>query len=182
MSGKGRHRVLAVASPDPLLSLVASIGLAGAIGTALVVDLGRSNPKDGRTLADIVAEGPRLEELSPGRRGVALLGVGPVATEVAAETLERLAARWPAVVVRVANTPWPGPTVPVIPLYPGWLAPTGPEVAVWQPLGTGSAPPGPGPVLPGLRRSLVHHLLHGRLPDRHRWIRAWSQVWEMPWA
>jgi len=182
MSGKGRHRILAVASPDPLLSLVASIGLAVATGTALVVDLDCSSSKAGRTLADIVAEGPRLEELSPGRRGVALLGGGPVATEVAAETVERLAARWPAVVVRAGNTAWPGPTVPVIPLYPGWLAPTGTEVAVWQPLGTGSVPPGPGPVLPSLRRPLIHHLLHGRLPGHSRWIRAWGQVWEMPWA
>jgi hypothetical protein len=182
MSGKGRHRVLAVTSPDPLLSFVASIGLATSAGTALVIDLERPPRSGARTLADIVAEGPRLEELSPGRGGVALMGGGPVEVEVASEAVERLAQRWPAVVVRDPEPRWHGPTVPVVALYPGWLAPTGPEVAVWQPLGIGSGPPGPGPVLPPLSRNLIHHILRGRLPGRSRWLRAWDQVWEMPWA
>jgi hypothetical protein len=182
MSGKGRHQVLAVTSSDPLLSLVGSIGLAAAAGTALVIDLERLSRGGTRTLADLVAEGPRLEELSPGRRGIALLGGGPLDIEAAVGAVERLARRWPAVVVKVLKPGWPGPTVPVVPLYPGWLAPTDREVAVWQPLGAGSVPPGPGPVLPVLSRNLIHHILRGRLPGRSRWLRAWDQVWEMPWA
>jgi hypothetical protein len=171
-----------VTSPDPLLSLVGSIGLASATGTALVIDLGRSSQDGVRTLADLVAEGPRLEELSPGRRGIALLAGGPIDIEAAVTVVESLAESWPAVVVRSPGAGWPGPIVPVVPLYPGWLAPTVSEVAVWQPLGAGSAPPGPGPILPPLPRNLIHHILLGRIPGHSRWLRAWYEIWEMPWA
>ena len=182
MSGKGRHRVLAVASPDPVLGLVSSIGLAASAGTALVVDLAAPPGGPGRSLADVATEGPRRAELSPGRRGVALIGGGGVGVDTAAEVIDGLSLHWPAVVVRVREGSWAGPTVPVVPLYPGWLAPTRPEVAVWQPLGVVARPPGAGPVLPPLGGWLVKTLLRGQLPRRSRWMRAWDQVWGMPWA
>ncbi|MFQ5523594.1 MAG: hypothetical protein ACE5F5_08450 [Acidimicrobiia bacterium] len=135
-----------------------------------------------RSLADIAAEGPRRGELSPGRPGVALIGGGAIDVEAAVGVVDGLAAHWPAIVVRVGASPWPGPTVPVVPLYPGWLAPTGPEVAVWQPLEVGVRPPGAGPMLPLLGGRLVRALLQRRLPRRSRWVRAWGPVWGMPWA
>lgn len=172
-----------MASADPVLSLVGPLGLAASAGTALVIDLlGGLRLASGRTLADIVEEGPRLDELSPGRSGVALIGGGPLPDQDAQAAVEQLATRWPAVVVRVADAGWPGPTVPVRPLYPGWLAPSGEGAAVWQPVGPGSDPPGPGPVLPRLGRATAYRLLSGRLPSRSRWISAWAPVWGLPWA
>ena len=183
MVGKGRFGILAVRSPDPVLSLLAPLGLAASAGTALLVDLVGGPPVDrGRTLADLAADGPRLAELSPGRSGVAVLAGGPITCQASVEPIEHLASRWPAIVVRVAGEEWPGPTVPARPLYPGWLAPTGADAAVWQPMGAGSRPPGPGPVLPRLRASTISQLLNGRLPRRSRWIGAWERVWGLPWA
>jgi hypothetical protein len=76
MVGEGRHPILGVWSPDPVLSTVAPIGLAAAVGTALVVDLTHTRSIGGRTLADLVSDGPRLAELSPGRPGIAFLAGG----------------------------------------------------------------------------------------------------------
>ncbi len=60
MVGNGRGTVLAVRSVDPVLSVVAPLGLAASAGTALMVDLtGDLQMGGGRTLADIDAEGPR---------------------------------------------------------------------------------------------------------------------------
>lgn len=181
MVGKGRHLVLGIWSPDPVLSTVAPVGLAASVGTALVVDLVGTGK--GRTLADLVEDGPRLGELSPARRGIAWLAGGRVGEEAALEIIGQLAARWPAVVVRV-----PGPraslaSVPVTPLFPGRLAPL-PDAAigVWQPVAGGSDPPGPGPILPRLGARLVRSLLAGQLPRRSRWLSAWRPIWEMPWA
>ncbi len=183
MVGKGRGTVLAVRSVDPVLSVVGPLGLAASIGTALVVDLtGDLQLGSGRTLADIDVEGPRLDELSPGRSGVAVIGSGPIGAARAAELIADLGTRWPAVVVRVNGNTWDGPTVPLVPLYAGWLASSTEAASVWQPVGSSPKPPGPGPVLPGLRSSLVRRLLSGQLPIRSRWIRAWSAVWDMPWA
>lgn len=178
-----RFGVLAVSSPDPVLSVVAPLGLAASVGTSLVIDMaGGLSLASGRTLADLVADGPRLDELSPGRQGVAVLAGGPVQTVDAIAIIEQLAARWPAVVVRVSRDEWPGSTVPVEPLYPGWLAPPDRGAAVWQPVGSGARPPGPGPVLPRLRARTTRQLLGGHLPSRSRWISAWRQVWSLPWA
>jgi hypothetical protein len=183
MVGEGRHPILGVWSPDPVLSTVAPIGLAAAVGTALVVDLTHTRAVGGRTLADLVSEGPKLAELSPGRPGIAFLAGGNVDRGAAFETIRQVAGHWPAVVVHTADSDLPFPTVPVIPLFPGKLAPrTQVAHGVWQPVGAGSEPPGPGPVLPRLRSGTVRRILSGQLPRRSRWISAWRGVWDMPWA
>lgn len=183
MVGKGRHPILGVWSPDPVLSLVAPIGLGISVGTALVVDLVAAGRQPGRTLADVVEDGPTMSELSPGRPGVALLPGGPIDRGVAIDFIDRLTAHWPAIVVRVPDTEFPFATVPVVPLFPGRLSPVPlPPHGVWQPVGGGSHPPGPGPVMPRLRSGVVRRLMAGQLPRRGKWIAAWRPVWEMPWA
>jgi hypothetical protein len=183
MIGKGRHPILGVWSPDPVLSTVAPIGLAASVGTALVVDLVSIPAGGARTLADIVAEGPKLSELSPVRTGIALLAGGRVAPEPAFELLDQLARNWPALVVRLPGATREVAGVPVMPLYPGKLAPVAlPSPGVWQPVGGGSEPPGPGPVMPPLRAGTIRRLLSGQLPRRNRWVSAWRPIWEMPWA
>lgn len=182
MVGKGRHPTLGVWSPDPVLSAVAPIGLAAAAGTALIVDL-VSTVRVGRTLADLLADGPTLDELSPGRRGIAMLPGGKVDLEQGAELIGRLGEHWPALVIRTSGPGPQFPGVPVIPLFPGRLSIVPiPPAGVWQPLSGGSEPPGPGPVLPRLRSGLVRKLLAGQLPHRSRWIESWRRIWEMPWA
>lgn len=183
MDGKGRSRVLAVRSPDPVLSVVAPLGLAATVESCLVIDMiDDLRLPNARSLLDIAADGPRLEELSPGRSGVALIPSGPIGAEDAERVIAQLARRWPAVVVRVGPGTWPGPTVPVLPLFPGLLSQTRAETAVWQPTGAGYDPPGPGPLLPRLGSGLARRLLAGRMPGRSRWVRAWRHVWELPWA
>lgn len=182
MGGKGRHPVLGVWSPDPILSTVAPIGMAAAVGTALIVDL-VSTERGARTLADLVVEGPTLDELSPGRRGIALLPGGKVDLDQGVELIDRLGDHWPAVVVRTSGSGLQFPSVPVIPLFPGRLSIVQvPPAGVWQPVSGGSEPPGPGPVLPRLRSGLVRRMLAGQLPHRSRWIDSWRRIWEMPWA
>jgi hypothetical protein len=174
--------VLGVWSPDPVLSGVAPIGLAAAAGTALIVDM-VATERTSRTLADLVAEGPTLDELTPGRRGVALLPGGKVDPEQAVEFIRRLGEHWPAVVVRLPGADLSLPSVPAIPLFPGRLATLQiPPAAVWQLLGGSPEPPGPGPVLPRLRAGTVRRMLAGQLPRRSRWVEGWRRVWEMPWA
>jgi hypothetical protein len=180
--GRERSRVLAVRCADPVLSVLAPVGLAATRGTALVVDLVGEMGSGGRTLADMAKDGPRLEELSPGRPGVALLGSGHLSLDDVVALVDDFATRWPAVVVRAGTSDWPGPTVPVWALYPGWLAPMTREPAVWQKLPAGPPPPGPGPVLPLLGSGVVRRVLSGGLPGHGRWVRAWRQVWELPWA
>lgn len=183
MVGKGRHRILGVWSPDPVLSIVAPIGLAASAGTALLVDLASGSPETGRTLAGLVADGPTLSELSPGRRGIAFLPGGGVDRDSAVDVIGQLAGHWPALVVRVADPGYPFATVPVIPLFPGRFSPVKlPPHGVWQPVAAGREPPGPGPVLPRLRSGELRRMLAGHLPRRSRWVAAWRPVWEMPWA
>lgn len=183
MEGVGRRGVLGVESPDPVLSLFGALGLGASAGTALVVDMARdSRVGTDRTLADLLEDGPTLHELSPTRPGVAVISAGPVDVVAGLPLIERLAANWPAVVVRCSADGWPGPTVPVRPLLPGLLAPTELIPAVWQTVVGGVRPPGPGPVLPRLGPRSARNLLTGRLPTRGRWLRVWERVWEMPWA
>ena len=169
---------------DALLGAIAPLGLAVAAGTALVVDLdadGPSYPAE-RTLAQVVAEGPRRAELVPERSGVAVLPNGGVRAFEALEMVEMLARSWPAVVVRAGSEPVPYPVVPVRPLWPGFMAPGGSRPAVWQRVaGAAADPPGPGPVLPAPGRRVVTALLRGRRPVRSAWVRAWRRVWELPW-
>ncbi|HZD22361.1 MAG TPA: hypothetical protein VE569_03015 [Acidimicrobiia bacterium] len=182
MVGKGRHPILGVRSIDPVLSLVAPIGLAASVGTGLVVDLASEGRRGDRSLRDLAEDGPTLAELSPGRPGVAFLDGAGMAVADAIDILDRLATRWPAVSVRVTGADWPFPVVPVIPLYPGKLMTVREARGVWQPVGTGSTPPGPGPVLPRLRPTHLRRLLSGQLPRRSRWVSAWRPIWELPWA
>ena len=179
----GRGSVLAVSCADPVLSLVGCLGLAAAYGTALVVDLGDEPVLgNGRTLADVDSEGPRLEELSPGARGVAVIPAGRIRPDRLHDLVGKLTGRWPAVVLRNQTLSWDGPTVPFVPLYPGWLAPSWAHAAVWQPVGGNAKAPGPGPVLPRLPPRLARNLLNGRMPLRSRWIDSLRPVWEIPWA
>lgn len=183
MVGKGRHPILGVWSPDPVLSIVAPIGLAVSAGTALVVDLADTTRQTGRSLADLAADGPALSELSPGRPGVAFLAGGNVDRTTATQLLARLAGHWPAIAIRVPDREFPFATVPTVPLFPGRFPLFSmPAHGVWQPVGAGGEPPGPGPVLPRLRAGAVRRILAGQLPRRNRWIAAWRPVWEMPWA
>lgn len=183
MVGKGRHPILGVRSIDPVLSLVSPVGLAAAVGTALVVDLSGTGRMSGqRTLRDLAAEGPTLAELSPGRRGVAMIAGGGIEAGDAIVLIEQLAARWPALTVRVDGPEWPFPVVPVVPVYPGRLLAVSEPIGVWQPIGGGNVRPGPGPVLPRLRPGHLRRLLAGHIPRRSRWIEAWRPVWDMPWA
>lgn len=182
----GRHPVLGLNSDDPVLSAIAPVGLAAAAGSALIVDLVTDSPRsDGRrTLRELLSDGPSLAELSPGRSGVALIRAGDIALGQALEAIETLSGRWHAIVVRTSMADVPFPIVPVVPLYPGAIQVSlaSPSAGVWQPVRGGPEPPGPGPVLPTLRSSLVRSMLSARLPRRSRWIRAWEPVWEMPWA
>lgn len=180
--GGERFRVLGVRSTDPVMSVVGSVGLAASAGTALLVDMGNQlGGGSGRTLADLVGDGPRIDELSPGRTGVAVIRSGPVDLDSAAILVDKLASRWPAVVVRVGAY-WPGAVVPVEPLYPGCLSPPAGLPAVWQSFPWSSKAPGPGPILPRLRSGEVRRVLLGGLPSPGRWLRAWDRVWELPWA
>jgi hypothetical protein len=184
MVGKGRHLILGLTSPDPVLSVVGSIGLAASVGTALVVDLVDPAADGGRrTLRDLADEGPSLQEMSPGRRGVAMIRGGGVEPDLAVDVIRELSRRWPAIVVRVDGGESLFPTVVAVPLYPGRLLPVpGASNCVWQPVGLGAEPPAPGPVLPRLRPAVLRGLLSGRLPRRSRWIDSWRAIWEMPWA
>lgn len=179
--GGERPRVLAVSSTDPVMSVVGPIGLAAATGTALLIDMANQMGGAQRTLSDLMADGPRLDELSPGRKGVAVLRAGYLTTETLA-FIDQLATRWPAVVVRPGPEGWSGPTVPLRPLYPGWLAQATTEAAVWQQLPSSPRPPGPGPVLPVLRPGVVRRVLSGGMPDQGKWLKVWERVWELPWA
>ena len=181
--GRERFRLLGVRSDDPVLSVVGPVGLASAAGTALLIDLGtRLGTTGARTLTDLVHDGPRLDELSPGRPGVAVIRRGTIEIETCVPLVEKLATRWPAVVVRVDQDGWPGPVVPVHPLYPGWLAPETSGPAVWQSFPWSTRPPGPGPVLPRLRTSEIRRMLGGGQPTSGRGFSTWQRVWELPWA
>lgn len=179
----GRPGVLAVESNDPVLSAIAPIGLAASVGTALVIDLdGGLRIGSDRTLADLVEHGPSKLELSPGRSGVAMISGSHVDPVAAVEVVDLLASSWPAVVLRSNSSSLPYPKVPVRALFPGFLSRVNDLPAVWQPVGTGNRPSGPGPVLPGLTSRLVRRLLNGGLPRRSRWINSWAQVWDLPWG
>lgn len=183
-SGDGTGRIVGVRTfGDELLSTLSPIGLALAAGSALVVDLDGDGPPypSERTLVEVVEEGPRLSDMSPDRSGVAVLRNGGADPATAVETVGNLARSWPAVVARVGAEPVPFPVIPVRLLWPGFLAPEGERPAVWQMVPGGSEPPGPGPLLPPPGRSTVNALLAGRRPVRSRWVRAWRQVWELPW-
>lgn len=183
-SGDDATRVVGVRTfGDELLAAIAPLGLALAASRALVVDLDPDGPAypGERSVAEVAHDGPRRAELVPDRSGVATLRNGGIGTLAAIEVVGTLAETWPAIVVRVGGEPVPFPVIPVRPLWPGFLAPLGQSPSVWQAVPGGIEPPGPGPVLPPPGRATVAALLGGRRPVRSRWVRAWAQVWELPW-
>src|SRR5262245_28573868 len=101
MEGMGRGGVLGVESPDPVLSFFGALGLGASAGTALVIDVtGDCRVATGRTLVDLIENGPSLAELSPTKTGVAVIGGGAIEVSDGIPLIERLRANWPAVVVR----------------------------------------------------------------------------------
>jgi hypothetical protein len=181
------NRVLGVRTElDSILGVVAPLGLAAAAGTAsLLIDLEPSGPTfpGERSLADLVSEGPRRVELAPAGETLAVMRNGGVAWEKAAETIDRLAMAWPALVLRVpaATEGMPWPILPVVPLFPGILAVSRSRAAVWQLTTRGQRPPGPGPTLPPLSRAAISALLEFHEVPTGKWVRAWQPVWELPW-
>ncbi len=179
--------VLSVWSPQGgVLSVVAPLALAASAGTALVIDLDPHGPDYPGTgsLTRLTAEGPRRSDLSPERRGVAVLRNGGIEPAACDEIIAALCRGWPYVVLRLrsgAERPDGRGVVPVRSLLPGELFAFGPEPAVYQRCGWRIRPDGPGPVLPHPRSSTVQALLEGRAPFADRWVRSWRQVWEAPW-
>lgn len=172
---------------DGLLGAVAPLALALAAGTALVVDLDHLGPRypGPSSLADLVREGPRRSDLTPPRRGVAVLRNGGVTAEEAAEVVAALGRGWPNLVLRLPPRPDPeqalAPVVRVCALFPGALLPPARPASVYQRSGFAVQPPGPGPVLPAPRPVTVGRLLSGVAGPADRWIRSWRQVWGWPW-
>lgn len=177
---------LAIWSPeDAVLGVVAPLALAAAAGTALVVDLDPEGPRypGSGSLADLVRDQPRRDDLHPVRAGVAVLRNGGIEPDEAEEVLRALARDWPAVVLRL---PWDHAggdgAVPIIPLVPGGLLRRTATQAVYQRAAWRVERPGPGVVLPPPGRATLAGLLAGRSPfPRDRWVRAWSRVWNHPW-
>ena len=170
---------------DGVLGMVAPLALAAAAGTALVVDLDRNGPSypGSGSLADLVDRGPRLADLKPNRRGVAVLRNGDVDAGSAGEVVNALIAGWPHVVLRLppAGAGVRMPLVPIVPLLPGGMTPVCDRAAVYQQLGWRESAPGPVLTLPTPSRATIGALLTGRIPARSRWIKSWKQVWEIPW-
>ena len=168
---------------DGVLGAVAPLALACAAGTALVVDLDPDGPPyPGRTLAELVDDGPTRADLTPARRGIAVLGTGGVEPAAAAEVLAALVEGWPRVVFRLPQ--WPQPTrsraiVAVRSLSP-LLRPDARPVVYQQSLWR-MEPPGPGIVVPRPRASTIRALLSGAVPGPCRWVRCWRRVWEASW-
>jgi hypothetical protein len=168
---------------DGVLGAVAPLALACAAGTALVVDLDPDGPSyPGRTLAALVEEGPTRADLQPHRRGVAVMGNGGIGPADAAEVVDALTAGWPRIVLRLPAWPPPTPdrrTVPILALTPLIGPVAGPAVyqrSIWR-----MEPPGPGIVLPRPSGSTIRALARGAMPGPSRWVRAWRDVWDVPW-
>jgi hypothetical protein len=172
---------------DGVLSALAPLGLAASVQTALMVDLDPSGPPypGDTSLARLVADGPTSRDLQPSRTGLAVLRNGGVAYTEAEQVVDALGQGWPHVVLRLASSNQARlfvPVVPVIPLFPGLLAIPWKQPAVFQDTGFRITPAAPGPVLPRPSRRTVAALLNGRIDPRSRWIRAWRDVWELPWT
>ncbi len=182
--------VLAMWTPeDGLLGALAPLGLAAAAGTALVIDLDPGGPRypGPRSLADLVADGPRRADLEPERTGVAVLRNGGIAAQDTGDVVRALIARWPRVVVRLPPRPVAAgggiPTVVVRLLVPGGLFPGDTRPAVYQSTPHPMQLPGPGIRLPVPSRRTTAALLAGRVPAAgNRWVRAWRKAWEVPWT
>jgi len=171
---------------DGVLGVVAPLALAASVDTCLVVDLdqhGPHYPGEG-SLVDLVEQGPRLDDLRPTRMGIAVLRNGGIEPAAAGEVVGALVRGWPNVVLRLPRltSTLEMPLVPVIPLLPGGMTPMSDRPAVYQQIGFKEKAPGPGLTMSTPPRGVVAALLEGRLPSRRRWIRAWNEVWSMPWV
>lgn len=174
---------------DPVLHALAPLGLAAARGTALVVDLDEEAPSypGSTSLAKLVVSQPRLADLRPRRRGVAVLPNGSIGPREAFEVVEALAAGWPAVVLRLGSSldlPSPfeeTPVVPVAPLLPGFLYPAVTTPAAYQAFSHGPPPRVPGILLPPLSRSGIYRMLGGMGFPPRRWVQAWEKAWNLSW-
>jgi hypothetical protein len=171
------------APEDGTLGAVAPLALACAAATALVIDLDSNGPPyPGRTLAEVVEDGPTGGELSPSRQGVAVLANGGIDPDDACEVVESLIRNWPSVVLRlpaVRTHQSMVPTVPILPLSPFVVGALGPAVyqrSLWR-----MDPPGPGIMLPRPAASTIRALARGSRPGPSRWIRRWAEIWERPW-
>lgn len=171
---------------DGVLGSVAPLALAASIGTALVVDLDADGPcyRGESSLKALVEQGPRLFDLQPARKGVAVLRNGGIDAVAADEVVRALVAGWPNTVLRLPRneSALTVPTVPVVPLLPGGMTRPVRIPAVYQQVGWHEKAPGPVVALPTPSRSVVGALLEGRMPARSRWIAAWRQVWDLPWV
>jgi hypothetical protein len=171
---------------DTMLGTVAPLALGVAAGgPALVIDLepeGLRYPGDA-SLARLVADGPRREDLvPPHRRSVAVLPNGGVDEADATEVIDALIAGWPNVVLRVGQCGRPGGRGVVVPVFP-----LGPAAAHQDTPAVYQRGPWPadrsleGIVLPRPRATTVRSLLEGRRPMPCRWLRTWRGVWSYPW-
>ena len=179
--------VLATWAPeDAVLGAVAPLALAAAAGTCLVIHLDDTRGVRGDlTLAGLVSGGPRAADLSPRRRGVAVLANGGVGHDEAREVIDALAGGWPAVVLACPAAPSRPDLTGLVPVMldstPGGAAPRGPRVV--QRVRRRRTPSDPGVVtLPRVSRATIDGLLDGRLPGPTRWMRAWRAVWGKRWV
>ncbi len=174
--------VVALWSPlDAMLGVVAPLGAAAALDTALVIDLDPRGPHYGGSfsLADLVDRGPTLAQLEPQRHGPAVLRNGGVEPEDAEEIVSELVARWPNVVLRCPQATEPSTrAIALLPLLPEPFTPTVDGEAVYQRTHLSAPKHVKDIVLPVPRTSTIKSLLGGvRPPRRDRWIKALGQVW-----
>ena len=167
---------------DGVLGVVAPIGLAGARGTALVVDMVDQSPRQGVTLAKLVSLGPTRAQLGPQNKGVAFLANGGVSLSEAEEVVNALRAGWPHLVIRTESqdeVPKGIPRVVVEAVLSGPFAAPVHGSSVLQPTGLASPPKHHGgPLLARLSSRRVRALLKGQMSPRWAWIRSWQRVLE----
>lgn len=184
--------VLAVSTPTGgVLGAVAPLGLLAAGGpTALLVDVDPDGPRypGSGTLADMVEDGPTAKDLSPVRKGAAVLGNGGIALTDALEVVKALIAGWPQVVLRLPPTVSevrPLASTPVVSVHPLldvdlFAIPQG--SIVYQRMSRTAHKRFPGVVLPVPNATCWPSLLAGTFPAADRWVRAWRVVWRAQWA
>ncbi len=137
------------------------------------------------TLARLVADEPRASDLTPRRRGVAVLANGGVVLDEAREVIGALVEGWPAVVLACPTGPERPRVDALVPVVLDAPA-TGPVIRgprVVQRLRRRRTVAGPGVVLlPPVARATLDVLLDGRFPGPTRWMRSWSEVWRAGWV
>lgn len=174
--------VVALWSPlDATLGVVAPLGVAASVDTALVIDLDPHGPQYGGpfSLADLVSRGPKLDQLEPQRHGPAVLRNGGVQPADAEEIVSELVARWPNIVLRCPQATEAGKNkIALLPLLPEPFTPMVDGRVVYQRIHLSARTPGRETVLPVPRSSTIRSLMSGVRPPRgDRWVRALGQVW-----